>query len=130
MRNATRRKQDIWFVTRTRDDSHMNPSYTYGKPELHKMSVSSTSGTPIEASFGILPNYGRYLINYDRKFQPAEGTLLYVDKTPTLDEDGYLVMDGTSPAVMPDYILESVFDTRKGILARYSIRKVSDSDVN
>ena len=84
----------------------------------------------MEANFGILPNYGRYLISYDRSFHPAEGTFLYVDKTPVLDEDGYLEMDGTSPAVKPDYILESVFDTKKGILARYSIRKVSDSDVN
>lgn len=106
----------------------MDPVFAYGKPEMHMMSVSSTSGTPMEANFGLLPNYGRYLINYDRRFQPVEGTLLYVDKTPVLDEDGYLVMDGTSPAVKPDYILESISDTQKGVLARYSIRKVSDSD--
>lgn len=129
MRNATRRKQDIWFVSRTRDDSHMSPSYTYSKPEKHRFSVSSTTGSPLELGFGILPNYDRYIISYDRKFKPVEGTLLYVDRTPELDDDGNLVMDEDGePTVMPDYILDSIADTQKGILARYGIKKVGGDE--
>ena len=129
MRSAQRRKQDVWFVTREKDDSEFVPKYTYGKPEVHRFSVSSTSGMPAEMNFGILPTYDRYMISYDRKFHPVEGMYLYVDKTPELDANGYLELgtDG-NPTVKPDYILDRIYDTKKGILARYGIRKVSDKD--
>lgn len=129
MRNATRRKQDVWFVTIDKDDSGFDPVYTYGKPERHRFSVSSTSGTPTEMNFGILPAYDRYMISYDRDFHPVEGMYLYVDKTPELDENGYLALGEDGEAtVKPDYILDRIYDTQKGILARYGIRKVSDKD--
>ena len=128
MRNATRRKQPIWFVSRTRDDSGIEPVYVYGKPEMHRFSVSSTSGSPIESTFGILPSYDRYIISYDRKFKPVEGMYLYVDKTPELDGE-YLAVDEDGELVTkPEYILDKIYDTQKGILARYGIKKVSDSD--
>lgn len=129
MRNSTRRKQDIWFVNRSKDDSQMDPAYTYDKPEKHRFSVSSTSGSPAEMNFGILPNYDRYMVSYDRKFQPVEGMYLYIDKTPELDENGDLVLNELNePTVKPDYILDRIYDTKKGILARYGIKKVSDKD--
>jgi len=129
MRNSTRRKQDIWFVNRTKDDSNIDPAYTYDKPEKHRLSVSSTSGSPAEMNFGILPNYDRYMVSYDRKFQPVEGMYLYIDKTPELDENGDLVLnESNEPTVKPDYILDRIYDTKKGILARYGIKKVSDKD--
>lgn len=129
MRNSTRRKQDIWFVNRSKDDSQMDPAYTYDKPEKHRFSVSSTSGSPAEMNFGILPNYDRYMVSYDRKFQPVEGMYLYIDKTPELDENGDLVLNELNePTVKPDYILDRIYDTKKGILARYGIKKVSNKD--
>lgn len=129
MRNATRRKQDIWFVNRTKDDSNIDPAYTYDKPELHRFSVSSTSGSPAEMNFGILPTYDRYMISYDRNFKPVEGMYLYIDKTPELDDNGMLVLnESNEPTVKPDYILDRIYDTKKGELARYGIKKVSDKD--
>lgn len=128
MRSATRRKQKVWFVNRTKDDSHMQPTYIYDKPIMHRFSVSSTSGMPTEMNFGILPAYDRYMVSYDRKFKPTEGMYLYVDKEPELDDDGMLVLDGNEPTVKPDYILERIYDTKMGILARYGLSKVSDSD--
>mgnify|MGYP007070246320 CR=1 FL=1 len=128
MRNATRRKQDVWFVVRTKDDSDIVPAYTYSKPEKHRMSVSPTSGSPAEMNFGLLPTYDRYMISYDRDFQPTEGMYLYVDKTPEIDDEGDLVLDGNEPTVKPDYILDRIYDTKKGVLARYGITKVSDRD--
>lgn len=129
MRNATRRKQDVWFVIRTKDDSSIDPAYTYSKPENHRFSVSSTSGTPAEMNFGILPTYDRYMVSYDRDFKPVEGMYLYIDKTPELDDYGMLVLnDSNEPTVKPDYILDRIFDTKKGELARYGIKKVSDKD--
>lgn len=129
MRNATRRKQDVWFVSREKDDSDMVPHYVYGTPEKHRFSVSATSGIPAEMNFGILPTYDRYMISYDRKFKPTEGMYLYVDKVPELDVDGELVLnENNEPTVKPDYILDRIYDTQKGVLARYGIRKVSDKD--
>lgn len=130
MRSATRRKQDVWFVSRQKDDSDAEPTYIYGKPEMHRMSVSSTSGTPAEMSFGLLPTYDRYMISYDREFAPIEGTYLYVDKTPEIDvETGELVLnENNEPTVKPDYILDRIYDTQKGVLARYGIRKISAED--
>lgn len=131
MRNSTRRKQDIWFVNRTKDDSQIDPAYTYDKPEKHRFSVSSTSGSPVEMNFGILPTYDRYMVSYDRKFKPVEGMYLYIDKIPEIDQDtGDLILDEATgePTVKPDYILDRIYDTKKGILARYGIKKVSDKD--
>lgn len=130
MRNATRRKQDVWFVTREKDDSGVEPVYVYGKPEKHRMSVSPTSGSPMEFNFGLLPTYDRYMISYDRKFQPEEGVLLYVDKVPEIDPDTkeLIVDENNEPTVKPDYVLDRIYDTQKGVLARYGIRKISDKE--
>ena len=130
MRNATRRKQDVWFVSRQKDDSGVEPVYVYGKPEMHRMSVSTSSGTPVEMNFGLLPTYDRYMISYDREFNPIEGTYLYVDKTPEIDGcTGELVLnENREPNVKPDYILDRIYDTQKGVLARYGIRKISADD--
>lgn len=131
MRNATRRQQDVWFVTRDKDDSGIDPVYVYGIPEKHKMSVSPTSGMPTELNFGLLPTYDRYMISYDRKFHPEEGTYLFVDKTPEIDpETKELVLDNETgePVVKPDYVLDRVYDTLRGVLARYGIRKISDNE--
>ena len=129
MRSATRRKQDVWFVTRQKDDSGVEPVYVYGIPERHRLSVSPTSGTPTEMNFGILPTYDRYMISYDRKLKPEEGTYLYVDKVPEIGSDGKLALDtNDEPTVKPDYILDRVYDTRLGVLARYGIRKISDNE--
>lgn len=131
MRSATRRKQNIWFVVRTKDDSGVEPTYVYDRPELHRFSVSSTSGIPAEMNFGLLPTYDRYVISYDRSFHPQEGMYLYVDKEPELTNEGMIVLDENGePTVKPDYILDRIYDTRKGILARYGIRKVSDSNAD
>lgn len=129
MRSATRRKQDIWFVSRERDDSGIEPVYIYSKPILKRLSVSPTSGTPAEMNFGLLPTYDRYVISYDRKFKPEEGTYLYVDKTPELDADGNLVLNESGePSVKPDYILKRIAYTLRGVVSRYGINKCTGDE--
>lgn len=129
MRSATRRKQDIWFVSRERDDSGIEPVYIYSKPILKRLSVSPTSGTPAEMNFGLLPTYDRYVISYDRNFKPEEGTYLYVDKTPELDADGNLVLNESGePSVKPDYILKRIAYTLRGVVSRYGINKCTGDE--
>lgn len=129
MRSATRRKQDIWFVSRERDDSGIEPVYIYSKPIMKRLSVSPTSGTPAEMNFGLLPTYDRYVISYDRNFKPEEGTYLYVDKTPELDADGNLILNESGePSVKPDYILKRIAYTLRGVVSRYGINKCTGDE--
>lgn len=130
MRNSQRRKQDIWFVSRSRDDSGIEPSYLYGIPVKKRFSVSPTSGSPAEMNFGLLPTYDRYVISYDRNFSPKEGTYLYVDRTPEIDENGMLVLDAETgePTVKPDYILKRIAYTLRGVVTRYGINKCTGDE--
>ena len=126
MRSYQRRKQDVWTTEESTDDSTIEGKSTYSKPEKHRFTVSSTSGIPSELAVGIVAEYSRYIVSYDRDFHPEEGLLLFVDVVPELDEDGELVLneDG-DPITKPDYVLSHIFDTQKGTLARYGIRKVA-----
>lgn len=126
MRSIKRRKQDVWVTEETRDDSTIEGTSTYSKPEKHRFTVSATSGTPNELAVGIVAEYSRYIISYDRDFIAKEGMLLFVDIEPELDENGELVLneDG-EPNTKPDYVLSHVMDTKRGTLARYGIRKVA-----
>lgn len=130
MRNATRRKQKIWFVSRGRDDSGIEPTCVYSKPIMKRYSVSPTSGTPTEMNFGLLPTYDRYIISYDRTYTPTEGTYLYVDRVPELNSDGTLVLDSETgePTVKPDYILKRIAYTKKGVVTRFGINKCTGDE--
>lgn len=126
MRSIKRRKQDVWVTEETRDDSTIEGTSTYSKPEKHRFTVSSTSGTPNELAVGIVAEYNRYIVSYDRSFKAKEGMLLFVDIDPELDEFGELVLnENGEPNTKPDYVLTHVMDTKKGTLARYGIKKVA-----
>jgi hypothetical protein len=126
MRSLQRRKQDVWFCTSTRDDSEQEIRLNYSKPEMHKVTVSNTSGTPHELPVGIVAEYTRYIVVFDRDFKPTEGMLLFVDITPQLTSTGKLATDVNGvPYTQPDYVLSHVMDTKKGTIARYGIRKIA-----
>lgn len=131
MRGLQRRKQEIWCVEATRDDSTIEGSMVYGKPEKHMMSVSNTSGTPHELPVGIVAEYSRYLVSFDRDFQPHEGLMVFIDIKPRLVESGehkgeLEVNEETGkPYTEPDYVVTHLMDTQKGTIARYGIKKVA-----
>lgn len=157
MRSLRRRKQNIWICKASIDDSHMEPVTKYSKPEKHMVSVSNTSGTPHELPVGLVSEYTRYFISYDRDFHPEEGMVLFVDREPIVDENGYLVInDGTiyltsrsnkvyttrsgkkitlvdgeedgEPITKPDYVLTHIMDTARGTIARYGIKKIAGEE--
>lgn len=129
MRSLRRRKQDVWITEATRQDDTIEGSLTYSKPVKYHVSVSNTSGTPHELPVGIVAEYSRYFISYDRNFHGKEGMLLYVDVTPSIDTDGYLTLgeDG-EPITKPDYVLSHIMDTARGTIARYGIKKVAGDE--
>lgn len=129
MRSLQRRKQDIWVTKATRSDASIEGTITYSKPEHHRCSVSNTSGSPGEVSAGIIPEYDRYIISYDRDFKPEEGSMLFVDKTPILTASGNLAVDiNGDPYSKPDYVLVKISNTEKGTIARFGIRKIAGNE--
>ena len=130
MRSIRKRKQYIWITTASQDDSHIQQITVYTKPERHKVTVSNTSGTPHELPVGIVAEYSRYFISYDRDFNPKEGDLIFVDKVPELDVNGYLAINPETNKVYtePDYVLSHIMNTAKGTIARYGIKKVAGDE--
>lgn len=127
-RNSVRDRQKVWWVTIEEIHEGIDNIIKYGKPEMRKQTVSTTSGTPEEIAAGIVPNYDRYVTHYKSKskpFNPVEGMGVFVDVEPELDEEGNLVMgeDGYTPATPPDYRFIKPMDTKKGNVARYGISK-------
>ena len=127
MRNLQRQTQDLYFSVKTFRTDGIDEVSVYSKPEKHKFSVSSSGSTPETYANGIVPDYDRYITSFDRSFQPIEGMQVWVDVTPEIDYNGYLVLDEDGlPTVMPDYTLRRKVDTKKGNVARYLIKKNGD----
>ena len=129
MRSLRRRKQNIWICKVSIDDSHMEPVTKYSKPEKHRVSVSNTSGTPHELPVGLVSEYTRYFVSFDRDFHPEEGMVLFVDREPELDDNGELILgENGEPNVKPDYVLTHIMDTARGTIARYGIKKIAGDE--
>lgn len=129
MRSLQRRKQDVWLTVATKSDDTIEGSVSYSKPERHSVTVSNTSGTPHELSVGIVAEYSRYIVSYDRDFNPKEGTQVFVDKQPELDENKELAVDENGIALTtPDYVLSHIMDTAKGTIARYGLKKIAGDE--
>lgn len=130
MRSLRRRKQDIWICEASTVDEEMEVQTVYSKPVKYRVSVSNTSGTPHELPAGIVPEYSRYIVSYNRRFHPKEGSVLFIDKKPQIDRTtGYLALDENGdPYTAPDYVLTHIMDTYRGTIARYGIKKIAGED--
>lgn len=133
MRTLKRQRQDVYFCTSETVRQGIDNLNQYSKPVKKKFCVSATAGKVLNGyGNGVTPNYDRYITSYDRDFHPVEGTYIYVDVEPVLDNNGELVLaaDGVSPIVAPDYILDKILDTKTGNVARYGITKVGGGSEN
>lgn len=144
-RNNKRQVQDVWFCSFSEENLGVDRVKVYNKPEKHRFSVSATSGYVYSWGAGLNLNYDRYITSYERDFDPPEGIALFVDVKPSIDKTGYLSQhkvfeysfDGTPRLdengeqkyhmeydTQPDYILSKKYDTERGIVARYGIKKM------
>ena len=125
MRGLKRQKQSVYWSRVSEELDGIDTVPKYQKPELHFLSVSATAGTPEELSAGIMPNYDRYITNFDRTFQPQTADVFWIDSKPELDDSGELVLDEDGvPTVPPDYRLKKILDTQKGNIARYGLKYI------
>lgn len=147
MRSRTRDLQKVWFVTFEEVGVGMNTVKVYGKPIEKEMSVSATSGIPLMLGAGLSMKYNRYITCYDRNYKEyvSEGCMVFVDRVPILnqdgelivnteyerDEDGNIIYDDDGEAIVksitydsePDYMVMEVYDTQRGNVARFGIKK-------
>lgn len=130
MRSRVRDRQKVWFVTVTEEKVGINTVLKYGKPIMKKMSVSSGTGQPGQVSAGLVVDYDREIISYDKSFRGVirEGDAVFVDVEPQLNEDGTLTMgkDGYTPVTPPDYRISAIFSTQKGDVDVFGIKKVGE----
>jgi len=127
MRCLQRQTQKLWFSVKKMGFTGIDESSVYSKPEMHKFTVSATGSTPEDYAVGIVPDYDRYITSFDRNFNPIEGTQVWVDVEPVLDENGNVQLnDDGEPIVPPDYTLRRRVDTKMGTVARYLIKKNGD----
>lgn len=127
MRGLKRQKQTIYWSRLTEELDGIDTIKKYQNPELYRLSVSATAGTPEELSAGYIPDYDRYITNFDRNFKPQIADVFWVDCKPELNEVGTLILgeDG-EPTVPPDYRLKKILDTQRGNVARYGIKYIGD----
>lgn len=127
MRCLQRQTQKLWFSVKKMGFTGIDETSVYSKPEMHKFTVSATGSTPEDYAVGIVPDYDRYITSFDRNFNPIEGTQVWVDVEPDLDENGNVKLnDDGEPIVPPDYTLRRRVDTKMGTVARYLIKKNGD----
>ena len=127
-RSAWKLRQDIYVVTKTETRIGIDLVKSYSKPKKYRLSVSATTGVPSVFNSGIVPDYDREITVYVGQFtgfDAPEGALLYVDVTPEIADDGYLVLSDGEPTIYPDYELVRKISTLRGKVSRYGIKKVS-----
>ena len=128
MRSRGRDRQKIWFVTVTEKKVGIDTVQEYGKPIMKKMAVSSGTGQPGQVSAGLVVDYDREIISYDKSLRGVirEGDAVFVDVEPKLNDDGTLNMgdDGYTPVTPPDYRILAIFSTSKGNVDVFGIKRV------
>ena len=129
MRSRSRDRQKIYFVTVTEKKIGIDTVYEYNDPVIEKkMSVSSGTGQPGQVSAGLVVDYDREIISYDKSLRGVirEGDAVFVDVEPKLNDDGTLTMgdDGYTPVTPPDYRISAIFSTQKGDVDVFGIKKI------
>ncbi len=131
-RSARKLRQDIYVTNVTEARSGIDRVRYWDTPVKYRLSVSATTGFPSVFGAGIVPDYDREITVYWGQFtgfNPKPGTLLYVDVTPELDENGDLVLtDDGEPTVEPDYVVVRMISSQRSQISRYGIKKVSYGD--
>ncbi len=120
----------MWFCSFTEEipDGSIDTVRVYSKPLHKRLGVSATSGYTMGWGAGIVPAYDRFITSYSGTLGLTEGLMVYVDRVPELDENGELVtteVEGVvQPTVLPDYMLDKIYFSRKGTVTRFGIKKV------
>ena len=124
MRTFKRQNQKVWFTRIAEKNVGIDKVKVYAKPFMEQLPVSATSGTPEEIAAGVVPNYDCYITSH-KKLDVQEGDMCFVDVEPQLDASGELALKEDSiPVIPPDYRIEKLLVTQKGLVFRYGISRI------
>ena len=128
MRSRVRDRQKVWFSTITEKKVGIDTIQEYSKPIVAKLTASAGTGAPSQISAGLVVDYDRELTSYNLELrgQIEEGSVCWVDVIPEISEDGSLVMsdDEVTPTVPPDYRVDKIFQTARGRVDVFGIKKI------
>lgn len=132
MRSRSRDRQKIWFSNVTEKKVGLDTVQEYGKPIMAKLTASAGTGAPSQISAGLVVDYDRELTSYNKALrgQVEEGSVCWVDVTPEIAQDGNLVMstDRVTPTVPPDYRVDKIFQTARGLVDVFGIKKIGGNN--
>ena len=126
MRSQRRQRQWVWFATVATQKDGIDNVIVYADLEKHFVTVSPTTGYPLELANGFVATYDRYLTSFEKSWKPTEGMAAWVDVEPELDTNGNLVIDSESgnPTVMPDHTVDRLMWTKKAKMDRYGLKRL------
>ena len=128
MRSRVRDRQKVWFSKITEKKDGIDTVQEYSNPIMRRLTVSSGTGAPSQISAGLVVDYDRELVSYDKSLRTdvIEGSVCWIDVIPEIAEDGSLVLadDGVTPTVPPDYRVDKIFYTQKGNVDVFGVSKI------
>ena len=132
MRSPFKDRQPVYFSTITEKKSGIDTIQEYSKPIMAKLTASAGTGAPSQISAGLVVDYDRELTSYNKALrgQVEEGSVCWVDVTPEIAQDGNLVMstDRVTPTVPPDYRVDKIFQTARGLVDVFGIKKIGGNN--
>ena len=132
MRSPVKDRQLVYFSTITEKKNGIDTVQEYSKPIMAKLTVSAGTGAPSQISAGLVVDYDRELTSYDPglRSEVKEGSVCWVDVTPEIAQDGNLVMstDRVTPTVPPDYRVDKIFQTARGRVDVFGIKRIGGSN--
>ena len=132
MRSRVLDRQKVWFSKITEKKDGIDTVQEYSNPTMRRLTVSSGTGAPSQISAGLVVDYDRELVSYDKSLRTdvIEGSVCWIDVIPEIAEDGSLVLtdDGVTPTVPPDYRVDKIFYTQKGNVDVFGVSKIGGSN--
>ena len=128
VRSPIRDRQPIYFSTITEKKVGIDTVQEYSNPIMRKLTVSAGTGAPTQISAGLVVDYDREITSYDKSLRSEveEGSVCWIDVAPEIADDGSLVMsdDEATPTVPPDYRVDKIFQTARGRVDVFGIKKI------
>ena len=130
MRSQRRQRQWTWFAKTTTQRDGLDNVVVYSDFEKHFVTISPTTGYPLNLSSGFVPTYDRYITSFEKSWKPEEGMAVWADVEPELDSEGNIVIDSNThnPTVLPDHIVDKLMWTKKAKMDRYGLKKLRGTE--
>lgn len=130
MRSQRRQRQWTWFAKTTTERNGLDNVVVYSDFEKHFVTISPTTGYPLNLSSGFVPTYDRYITSFEKSWKPEEGMAVWADVEPELDSEGNIVIDSNTnnPTVLPDHIVDKLMWTKQAKMDRYGLKKLRGTE--